>query len=163
ERVLEQSTEQAVDGEDEQTREYVGDAATEQAKARISALFVHQVDANAMLAQRAIEHTSTLVAEAMDTLEQLYTDRAGYSDDLNAKRKEKVFEQVDEDLRENMELMSAKMSARAARAALALGRTYDARGAGSEVDALYSYNNAWLHCLNAGAAAQRSTGTASSK
>ena len=163
ERVLEQSTEQAADGEDDQAGEYVGDAATEQAKARISALFTHQVDANAMLAQRAIEYTSTLVAEATDTLERLYTDKAGYSDDLNAKRKAKVFEQVDKDLREDMELGSAKMSARAARTALALGRAFDARGAGSEVDALYNYNNAWLHCLNAGAAAQRSTAAASSR
>ena len=62
-----------------------------------------------------------------------------------------------------MELMSAKISAKAARGALALGRAHDARGAGSEIDALHNYYNAWLHCLNAGAAAQRSTGPTPSR
>ena len=161
ERVLDESTGQAAESEHES--EYVGHAATEQAKVRIRALLVHQVEANAILAGRAVEHMSILVAEAVDTVEELCLDRAGYSDDLNDKRKAKVLEQVDSDLRESMELMSAKMSAKAARAALAVGRTYGARGVRSEVNALYNYQNAWLHCLNAGAAAQRSTATAPPK
>jgi len=156
ERVLDERAGQAADGE----QGYVGHAATEQTKARIKALLVNQVEANAILAERAVEHTSTLVAEAADVLEERYLDREGYSDDLSERRKENVFEQVDRNSRENMELVSAKMSARAARAALALGRAHDARGAGSEIDALYNYHNAWLHCVNAGAAAQRATGEA---
>ena len=156
-RVLGESAGQAAAGEHDD--EYVGHAATQQTKARIGALLVHQVDANAILAERAVEHTSTSVAEAADTLEELYLDRAGYSDDLKDKRKAKVFQEVDGKLRESPELGSAKISIKAARAALALGRAYDARGAGSEIDALHSYMNAWLHCLNAGAAAQRSTGS----
>jgi len=164
ERVLDESAGHAAEGahEHELEHEYVGSAATEQAKSRIRALFVHQVEANALLAERAVEHTSTLVAETADTVEELYLDRAGYSNDLNDKRKASVLEQVDSSLRENMELVSAKMSAKAARAALAVGRAYGARGVGSEINALYNYQNAWLHCLNAGAAAQRSTGAASS-
>ncbi len=164
ERVLDESAGHAAEGahEHELEHEYVGGAATEQAKARIRALLVHQVEANALLAERAVEHTSTLVAETADTVEELYLDRAGYSNDLNDKRRANVLEQVDSSLRENMELVSAKMSAKAARAALAVGRAYGARGVGSEINALYNYQNAWLHCLNAGAAAQRSTGAASS-
>ena len=158
ERVLDESTGQAAEGEPE----HVGDAATAEAKVRIRALLMHQVEANALLAERAVEYTSTLVAEAADTVEEFYLDRAGYSDDLNEKRKAKALEQVDSSLRESMELMSAKMSAKSARAALAVGRAYGARGAGSEINALYNYQNAWLHCLNAGAAAQRSTRAASS-
>ncbi len=159
ERVLDESTGQAPEGE----HEYVGGAATEQAKARIRALLVHQVEANVLLAERAVEHTSTLVAEAADTVEELYLDQAGYTNDLNDKRKANVLEQVDSSLRENMELMSAKMSAKAARAALAVGRAHGARGVGSEIDVLHNYQNAWLHCLNAGASALRATGAASSR
>jgi hypothetical protein len=160
-RVIGESAGQAATGEHDD--EYVGQAATQQTKARIAALLVHQVDANAILAERAVGHTSTSVAEAMDTLEELYLDRAGYSDDLKDRRKAKVFQEVDGKLRENLELGSAKISIKSARAALALGRAYDARGAGSEIDALHNYMNAWLHCLNAGAAAQRSTGAALSQ
>ena len=158
-RVMEQPQAPAGEGE----HEYVGHAATEQARARIGALLVLQVEANAILAERSVEHMSTLVAEASDALEERYLDRAGYSDDLNDNRKAKVFEQVDRNLRENMEFVSARISARAARVALALGRAYDARGVGYEVDALYNYHNAWLHCLNAGASAGRSTGAAPSR
>ena len=160
-RVLDGSPGQAATGED--AGEYVGHAATGQTKARIGALLVHQVEANAILAERAVEHTSTSVAEAEDTIEELYLNREGYSDDLSDKRKAKVFQQVDGKLRESLELGSAKISIRSARAALALGRAFDARGAGSEIDALHNYMNAWLHCLNAGAAAQRSTGAALSR
>ncbi len=161
ERVLGGSAGQTAKGEHDD--EYVGHAATQQTKARIGALLVHQVDANAILAERAVEHTSTSVAEAVDTVEEFYLDRAGYSDGLKDKRKAKVFQEVDGKLRENLELGSAKISIKSARAALALGRAYDARGAGSEIDALHNYMNAWLHCLNAGAAAQRSTGAALSR
>ncbi len=150
-----ESAEQTVTGEHDD--ESVGQAATQETKERIAALLVHQVDANAILAERAVEHTSTSVAEAVDTLEELYLDRAGYADDMKDKRKAKIFQRVDGKLRENLELGSAKMSIKSARAALALGRAYDARGAGYEINALHSYMNAWLHCLNAGAAAQRST------
>ncbi|MCK4511808.1 hypothetical protein KAW64_08720, partial [bacterium] len=133
-RVIGESAGQAATGEHD--GEYVGQAATQQTKARIGALLVHQVDANAILAERAVEHTSTSVAEAVDTLEEFYLDRAGYSDDLKDRRKAKVFQEVDGKLRENLELGSAKISIKSARAALALGRAYDARGAGSEIDAL---------------------------
>lgn len=160
ERILEEPPEHEAAGEHGHEREYVGHAATEQTKARIRALLVNQVEANAILAERATEHTSTLVAEATDTLEERYLDREGYSDDLSDRRKTNVLEQVDRNLRENLDLVSAKVSARAARGALTLGRAHDTRGAGSEIDALYNYHNVWLHCLNAGAAAHRATGEA---
>ena len=150
-RIIEEPPADAAEGE------YVGGEATGETKATIGALLVHQVRANEILAERAVEHTSALVAEAAITLEEFYLDREDYSDDLRSRRKAKVFELVAEAMRENMELVSAKMSARAARAALASAREHDALGAGSEVDALYDYHNAWLHSLNAGAAAQRST------
>lgn len=167
-RIIEEPPAHAADGEHgdehaDQENEYVGGEATEETKANIGALLVHQVRANEILAERAVEHTSALVAEAAITIEEFYLDREEYSDDLRSRRKKKVFELVAEAMRENMELVSAKTSARAARAALARAREYDALGAGYEVDALYNYHNAWLHSLNAGAAAQRSTRGVSSK
>ena len=138
--------------------EYLGGAMSDEARARIAALLVYQVEANEMLAERAVEHMSTQVARAEDALVQLYRDREGYSDNLDQRRKTSVLEQVDRDLRENMELGVARVAARAARSAFDLGRSYSALGAGGEVDALYNYHNAWLHCLNAGASAQRATG-----
>ena len=155
ERVLGESTGQAAD--------YVGGEATEETKADIGALIVYQVRANEILAERAVEYTSTLVAEAAITLEEFYLDRENYSDNLRSRQKAKVLEQVAKTMRENMELASAKISARAARAALASAREHDARGAGSEVDALRNYHNAWLHSLNAGAAARRFTRAIRSK
>ena len=143
--------------------EYVGGYAIEETRANLDALLVHLVRANEILAERAVEHTSTLVAEAAITVEEFYLDREEYSDDLRSRRKAKVFELVGKAMRENMDLVSAKKSARAARAALASARKHDVRGAGSEVDALYNYHNAWLHSLNAGAAAQRSTRVIPSK
>jgi hypothetical protein len=148
ERILDESAGQA-DG-------YVGGEANEETKADIGALLVYQVRANEILAERAVEHTSTLVAEAAITLEEFYLNREHYSDNLRKRQKTKVLEQVAKIMRENMELASAKISARAARASLASAREHDARGAGSDVDALHDYHNAWLHSLNAGAAAQRS-------
>lgn len=147
--------ERVLDEPSGQAEDYVGGEANEETKADIAALLVYQVRANEILAERAVEHTSTLVAEAAITLEEFYLDRENYSDNLRKRQKTKVLEQVAKIMRENMELVSAKVSARAARAALASARKHDARGAGSEVDALYNYHNAWLHSLNAGAAAQR--------
>jgi len=152
-RILDGSAGQAAEGEHD--HEYVGHAVSEETKADIGALIVHQVRANEILAERAVEHTSTLVAEAAITLEEFYLDREGYSDNLRKRHKAKVLEQVAKLMRENMELASANISARAARASLASGREHDARGADSEIDALRYYHNAWLHSLNAGAAAQR--------
>jgi len=152
-RVLDEPAGQAAEGEYD--HEYVWHAADEETKADIGALLVYQVRANEILAERAVEHTSTLVAEATITLEEFYLDREGYSDNLRSRRKAKVREQVAKLMRENMELASATISARAARASLASGREHDARGADSEIDALRYYHNAWLHSLNAGAAAQR--------
>ncbi|MCK4409540.1 MAG: hypothetical protein KAW67_05615, partial [Candidatus Eisenbacteria sp.] len=99
----------ARDLRDRVLEESAAPAVTDQAKVRIRALFVNYVEANAILAERAIEHTSTLVAEASDTLEDRYLDREGYSDNLSDRRKKKVVEQVDRSLRESMEFMSAKM------------------------------------------------------
>ncbi|MFH1865821.1 MAG: hypothetical protein ABIK85_08050, partial [Candidatus Eisenbacteria bacterium] len=142
---------------------YLGDAMGEEARARIGALLGDQVEANAMLAERAVEHMSTHVARAEDALEKLYYEREGYSDGLDEKRKSAVLQQVDRDLRQSMDLVAAKMSARAARDAFDRGLAHDALGAGGEVDALYNYNNTWLHCLNAGASAQRATGAVPSR
>jgi len=159
ERIVEDPPEEPVVGEEQgdehagHAHGYIGGAADAATRARFGALIVHQVRANAILAERAVEHTSTVVAAASDVIEQANLDREGYSDDLNDRGKRKAFEEVDRNMRENVELFAANFSARAARAALTLARVHDA--AGSEVDALYHYHNAWLHCLNAGASAQR--------
>ena len=140
---------------------YLGGAVSPERRARMGALIAHQVRANSILAERAVEYTSTVVAGATDAIERMYKDRAGYSDDLSERRKQSVLEDVDRNMRENMELFAANFSASSARASLERGRAFEVSG--SEIDALYYYQNAWLHCLNAGASAKRVSGGVSSR
>ena len=147
-----------VDEHDHADHGYIGGAASDATRARIDALLTLQVEANAILAARAVSHTSAVVAASEDALEQLYLDREGYSSDLSERRQESVFAEVDENMRKSLDLVAAKMSATAARRAMGMGR--DHTSVGSDVDALYNYHNAWLHCLNAGASALRVTGEA---
>lgn len=135
--------------------ERFGDIVTDETRQRIRALFARQVAADAILAKLAVENASTLVAGTVDELEDKLLARTGYSADMSERQQKKAFEEVDAGLRENVELVSARISAKAARTALRKGRSSQALGAGHEVDALYQYHNAWLHSLNAGAAAQR--------
>ncbi len=162
ERVLTEPRDETAKGDEDNghadhEHQYLGGAMSVEARARIGALLAYQVEANAMLAERAVEHASTRVARAEDATEELYYAREGYSDGLDEKRKSTVLAQVDRNLRQSLDLVAAKMSARAARDAFDRGLSHDARGAGGEVDALYNYQNAWLHCLNAGASALRAT------
>lgn len=134
-------------------------AVPEDIKARVRALYAHQVAANRILAERAVEHTSTLVARVGDDLEEYYLERAGFSTEDDQRQQQSAMADADEQMRQNMEFASTKMSARACRAALDEGDKMAARGTQGAVEALYWYQNAWLHALNAGAAAQRAART----
>ena len=128
-------------------------ALTDESREVIRALFPSKVEASAMIAKAAVEHASTAVAQAQDLLEDKHMRDSGFSTELSERRQRNVLQKVDEAMRANLELVSAKLSARSARAAYGKGAT--ARAAGSAVDATYWYHNAWLHSLNGGAAAGR--------
>jgi hypothetical protein len=130
--------------------------ATEETRRRIRALYSYQVEANGILAERAVAYTSMMVGRAVDTLEAHYKKEADYSSEDDQRRQLRALAGVDERLRENMPLVSARLSATGARVALERGDELASMGAGHELDALYQYQNAWLHSLNAGDAAQRS-------
>jgi hypothetical protein len=132
---------------------YLGHAAGDESRARLAALLPYQVQANAILAERAVEHMSTLVSSAIDALEETYLREGGYSSDLSEKRRRDIFEEADRKLRENLDLATARIAAKEARASIARARQHTASGA--YVNALYHYHNAWLHSLNAGASALR--------
>jgi hypothetical protein len=114
-----------------------------------------QVRANSMLAERAVEHASMHTGFATDAIERQYMARERYSDDMDEDDKEEALEKVDRRMRENMEFAVMRMSMRAARDELTMGRAQHGLGVGHGAQALYHYQNAWLFCLNAGAAAER--------
>ncbi|MBN2565420.1 MAG: hypothetical protein JXB46_06885 [Candidatus Eisenbacteria bacterium] len=130
--------------------------ATQETKQKIRSLYVYQVEANRILAHRAVEYTSMVVGGAMDRLEAFYKVDAHYDPSENERRQREAFAKVDEKLRENLPLVAARMSAGGARAALEIGDKEAALGPDHEINALHQYHNAWLHSLNAGSAAQRS-------
>jgi hypothetical protein len=132
---------------------HLGHVVSDESRARLIALLPYQVQANAILAERAVEHMSTMVSAAIDALEEIYLREEGYSSDLSENRRRDIFEDADRKLRENLDLATAKIAAKEARASIARGRQHTAEG--TYVDALYHYHNAWLHSLNAGASALR--------
>jgi hypothetical protein len=137
------------------THEPVGEAASEETKAHIAELLPLVVRSDAMMAEQAVEHTSTYVGYATDDIERRYLDEAHFSDSMDEKHKEEAFQKVDGKFRENMEYGVARRLMRAARDEIKIARAAMSRGAGSESQALYHYQNTWLFCLNAGAAADR--------
>jgi hypothetical protein len=129
--------------------------ATEETKRSIRSLYPYQVEANAILAERAVTYTSMVVDRAMDHLDAFYREEAGFDPSDNERAQRRALEKADESMSENLALVSARMSAAGARQALALGDEAASLGEGHEVDALHQYENAWLFSLNAGASAER--------
>jgi len=134
---------------------YVGGAVSEETRARLTSVLPLHVEANALLAQRAVEYTSTVVGYAEDAIEKQYLALERYSDDLGQDEKAEVLEKVDRRFRENMEFGVARMLITAARDEMKTARREHGAGPGHESQALYHYQNVWLHCLNAGASAGR--------
>jgi hypothetical protein len=154
------AAESGAEAEHEHSHEIPGQqqisGATDETKRNIRSLYAYQVGADGILAHRAVEYTSAVVGRAMDRLEAFYKVDAHYDPSQNERRQMQALAKVDEAMRENLPLVSARLSAAGARAALLAGDREASMGAGHEVDALYQYQNAWLHALNAGNAAQRS-------
>ncbi len=113
------------------------------------------VESNRLLAERAIEYATTQVAMHEDRIVATYRGVVGYADAASDRDRQSALEQVDVLLRSNMELQSALSAARSAREWYADGIVKQMSGYCSENKALIAYKNAWLHALNAGAAAQR--------
>lgn len=114
------------------------------------------VAADRTLAERAVEYTSTEVGRAMDRLEDHYKTTSGFDEAAAARNPREAFEQVDASLRENADLQAARSAARAARAALADGRSKESKGSGNWGSALERYRDAWVHSVEAGGAAGKS-------
>jgi hypothetical protein len=129
--------------------------ATDETRRNIRALYAYQVEANGILAERAVSHTSMVVGRAVDRLEDFYKAEEDYDPSEDERHQREALAKVDESLRENLPLASARMSAAGGRAALIEGDKEAEGGTGHEIDALYQYYNAWLHSINAGSSAQR--------
>jgi hypothetical protein len=140
-----------------------GEEYPQSARASVQGLLGKMVTADRLLAERAVEYTSTEVGRAVDRLEERYKKAAGFSENDTDRKREEALQKVDLALRGNRDLDAARISARAARAALDDGKTKEERGQGFEADALTQYQNAWAHALNAGAAAAKAVGAATSK
>ncbi len=121
----------------------------------LRALISGVVEAERMLAERAVEFTSTSVAGVNDRFETKYRSDAGYEPSASARQQENALNDVAATFRSNSDLQSAHVSARACRAWLADGVSKQASGQGSEIDALTSYSYAWGHALIAGTSADR--------
>jgi len=132
-------------------------------RASVQGLLGKMVTADRLLAERAVEYTSTEVGRAVDRLEDRYKKEAGWSENDSDRKREGALQKVDLALRGNRDLDAARVSARAARAALDDGKAKEEPGHGFEADALTQYQNAWAHALNAGAAAAKALGAATSK
>jgi hypothetical protein len=113
------------------------------------------VEADGLLAERAVEYASTVVAGAADKLESHYRTLEGYRREDPQRKRDEAARNADDRMRDNQDLQSALISAREARAALAAGRVSQAAGSRSEHAALVHFKNAWLHALGAGASVER--------
>jgi len=111
------------------------------------------VAADRMLADRAVEYTSTRVARAMDMLENHCKRATDFDRSLTGRERQEAYEPVDAMMRGNEGLESARVSARAARAAMERGKSLELEGSGSWGAALKEYRDAWAHSVTAGQAA----------
>jgi hypothetical protein len=140
-----------------------GHAYPESSKAAIRALLVKLLIADGILAERAVEHSSTEVARTADALEAHYRVVVGYDENDPERRRNEALTKVDVAMRSNEEMAAARALARAARAALDAGTADQGRGAGSETSALTRYVSAWGQSLDAGASAGRAASGVTSK
>lgn len=135
--------------------EPAGETFPEASLSRIKALVHGVVEAERMLAERAVEYASTSVAGTNDRFETKYRADAGYDSNAGEKQQDKALSSAAAKFRKNVDLQAARVSARACRAWLAEGIRRQAEGHGSETDALTAYKYAWEHALIAGASADR--------
>jgi hypothetical protein len=133
------------------------------ARASVQGLLGKMVTADRLLAERAVEYTSTEVGRALDRLEDRYKKATGFGENDNDRQRAEALQKVDLALRGNRDLDAARVSARAARATLDDGKAKEEQGHGFEAEALTQYQNAWAHALNAGAAAAKALGAVTSK
>ena len=130
-----------------------GDNFPVESLSRLRGLIRGIVEAERMLAERAVEFASTNVAGAEDRFETKYRSDAGYDSSASERQQGKALDDVAARFRRNSDLQTAHTSARACRAWLADGNSKQAAGHGSEIDALTSYSHVWGHALIAGTSA----------
>jgi hypothetical protein len=131
-----------------------GHGYSEESKAAIRRLLGKLLRADRILAERAVEHSSTAVARAEDVLEIHYAGVVGYSENDPERRRNEALSRIDLAMRSNEDLEEARTFARGARAALDSGTAEQERGAGGETQALRQYVSAWEQALEAGASAK---------
>jgi hypothetical protein len=123
----------------------------------LESLMAKVVAADRILAERAVEYTSTEVGRSMDRLESHYETTSDYDPSASARDQERALEKVDVALRRNEDAQAARTSARAARAALDDGKSKEGQGSTPCSQLLTQYRNAWVHALNAGESAAKAT------
>jgi len=125
----------------------------EPTKQRIGSALALIVEADALLAERAVEYASAGIAGAVDKLDTHYRKLEGYRKEDPQRKRDEAVQKAAERMLDNMDLQSALISAREARAALAAGLASRDAGPRSEYEALVHFKNAWLHALSGGASA----------
>jgi len=113
------------------------------------------VEADALLAARAVAFSDSTVEEARSEIEATYRRRAGSTVGGSRGEVEAAERRIEEMSRENMYLQSALNGVRQAHGFLDEADAERRAGACHEGDALRQYKNAWLHALNAGANVNR--------
>lgn len=121
------------------------------------------VAADRLLAERAVERASTEVAWIGDLLEQRYLEAEGFDSADGRKDRVAARERAMESLVGNMDFQTALAGARSARATFAHAISSAGGGGEGYSKALIHCKNAWLHSLNAGAAAGRALDAAGSE
>jgi hypothetical protein len=140
---------------DESLLKGAGAGYTDDSRSAIEWLLGKIVTSDRILAERAVEYTSTEVGRATDALEDYYKNAAGYDEGADERSRSSALQKVDVALRANNELQSARQSARAARLTFDDGKAKEARGAGFGGAAVEQYGHAWLHSLAAGGSARK--------
>ena len=136
----------------------LGGAATEFSEeqlATLESLLSKVVTADRILAERAVEYTSMEFGRATDRLESHYETSAKYDASASRRDRERALEKVDVAMRRNEDAQAARVSARAARAALDDGKSREGTSSGARSQVLAQYRNAWVHALNAGASSAK--------
>lgn len=140
-----------------------GNAYPESSKAAIRKLLGKLLTADGILAERAVEHSSTEVARVVDALEEHFAVVVGYDENDPERRRNEALTKIDLALRSNEDLERARVFAHGARAALDAGTADQGRGPGNETEALTRYVSAWAQSLEAGAAARKAMGEITSQ
>lgn len=125
------------------------------AKRAIESRLALVVEADRLLAERAVAVAEASAERARSDIEEYYRGRQGTETGADRRELEAARDRIAAAIGQNLFLQSALSGVRQARAFLEDGREKERMGVCHEGDAIRQYKDAWLHALNAGANANR--------